>query len=291
MKKHKISWLNIPGYIPQTWNPIVGCTKVSPGCAHCYAERMAVRLSGMPKQSYKYSPVVEKGKWNGKIFFDPLSLNNPSGWEKPRAVFVCSMGDLFHEEIPWSKTIQVWDEMCCNPQHTYIVLTKRPEIALEFMRWLGRRTKKRGLDSIPTQSEDMLDYVQVPDFIWMGVTVENQEMADKRIPLLLSIPAKKRFLSCEPLLGPMKILKYLFPGADGFPEEMNRYHDWIDWVIVGGESGNKARHMEKNWAAELKWECEFACKPFFFKQLSATYPDYKDFDSFPDYLQIREFPE
>jgi protein gp37 len=220
----------------------------------------------MPQQSYKYGPVVTDGKWNGKTFVDPFSINKPVTWEKKRAVFVCSMGDLFHESLSFEDILLVWDVMCTTPKHLYIVLTKRPQRALAFMEFLGERCKDAGLDSIPTQSEDPLDYVQVPEFIWMGVTVENQEMADKRIPTLLQIPAKIRFLSCEPLLGPLEIKKYLIPGSDGTIEEMMRYHDWIDWVIVGGESGPKHRKMLQWWVESIMTQCFISSAAFFFKQ-------------------------
>jgi protein gp37 len=260
MKKHAISWLNIPGFVPQTWNPIVGCTKVSPGCANCYAETWANRLASTPASKEKYKQVIENGKWNGKTIFHDVELYKPLDWKKPRAIFVCSMGDLFHESIPFEQIDEIWDVMCCHPRHTYILLTKRPQRMLEFMMYLGDRAKAAGLDSIPTQSQNPLDYISVPDFIWIGVTAENQEQAEKRIPILLQIPAKVRFASCEPLLEEIDLQYW---DKTGCPSDLI---EGLDWVIVGGESGPNARPIRRNWVAELQIQCEETATPFFFKQ-------------------------
>jgi len=263
MKKHKISWLNIPGYIPTTWNPVVGCNKVSPGCANCYAEKWAARLASMPAQKHKYGKVITDGKWNGCTFADPYTIDAPSGWRKPHSIFVCSMGDLFHETISFSLIDEIWDEMCFNPQHLYIVLTKRPERMLEYFKHLGKRVKEMGFDSVPTQSNNLLNYMSCPDFIWMGVTAENQEQADIRIPILLQSPATVRFVSCEPLLGEISLLQYL-PIIVG-NKKYNRYSQ-IDWVIAGGESGPGYRKMIYAWPFMLKSQCKAAGIPYFFKQ-------------------------
>jgi protein gp37 len=204
----KIEWTE------KTWNPIIGCTKISEGCKNCYAERMAVRLANIPETSY-YQAVTcahahaEPRAWNGITYFVESALEKPLKWKKPSMIFVCSMSDLFHEYTDFETILKVWDVMCQTPRHTYQVLTKRPRRMLEFLRWLGNKCKDDGLDSIPTQSDNPLDYITVPDHIWVGVTAENQEQADKRTPLLLQIPAKVRFVSAEPMLGKVDLTKYL----------------------------------------------------------------------------------
>jgi protein gp37 len=292
MKQHKISWLNIPGYIPATWNPIVGCNKTSPGCRECYAERMANRLAGMPLQSYKYAPVITDGKWNGKTFIDSFSIDKPSSWRKPHSIFVCSMGDLFHESLSFSDIDTVYEIMAYNPQHIFIVLTKRPERALEYFRWLGEKVKSIGFDSIPTRSENPLDYIGGPSHIWIGVTAENQEQADKRIPILLQIPSEIHFVSCEPLLGLLNLLKYLpvIAGHDKFNRDSQ-----VDWVIVGGESGHNARAIHPYWVTSLKEQCNKSSTAFFFKQWGEWYtkwaniqngePVFKYYDSYLQFTQ------
>jgi protein gp37 len=207
--EHKISWLNIPGYIPATLNPVGGCNKCSLGCENCYAEKMAVRLSGMPATKDHYSQVVENGKWNGKTFFNADQLKKLYKWKAPHAIFMVSMGDLFHESVPFWWIDEVFDAMLSNPQHLYIILTKRPDRAGEYFKYFGNKIKDVGFDSIPSQSYNPDDHYELPNFIWLGATAENQEQANFRIPILLTIPAKVRFVSVEPMLGRVDLLKYL----------------------------------------------------------------------------------
>ena len=204
-----------------TWNPVTGCTKVSPGCAHCYAEAITLRF----KRGGPFLP----GKTT--IRLHPDRLDQPSKWRRPRRIFVNSMSDLFHEEVPFEFVDDIFEVMAANPRHTYQVLTKRPERMLDYARWNGWRAW--------------------PEQVWAGVSVENQYWADRRIPLLQRIPATVRFLSCEPLLKTVNLQAYL--------------HD-IQWVIVGGESGPRARPMEEAWAIGIKEQCERARVAFFFKQ-------------------------
>jgi protein gp37 len=209
--KSSIEWTEM------TWNPVTGCTKVSQGCKNCYANRMALRLKAMGSERYVngFQPTVHE---------DLVDL--PKNWKKPRTIFVNSMSDLFHEDIPESFIRRVFATMQDCPQHTFQVLTKRSE-----------RLRKLGLS---------LDW---PSNVWMGVSVENVDVMS-RITDLAQVPAKVRFLSCEPLIAPL----------EGMPL------DGIHWVIVGGESGPGARPMQPLWAESIQVQCENAKVPFFFKQ-------------------------
>ena len=203
-----------------TWNPVTGCTKVSPGCAHCYAEAITLRF----KRGGPFLP----GKTTINLHHDRLS--QPKQWRKPRIVFVNSMSDLFHEEVPFDFTLEVFNVMKECSKHVFQVLTKRPQRMLDF-----------------TQSH--LNNENWPPNIWAGVSVENQYWAEKRIPILRQVPAHIRFLSCEPLLKPLTL-------------DLRE----INWVIGGGESGPRARPMQLTWIRELRDQCVDANVPFFFKQ-------------------------
>lgn len=200
-----------------TWNPVTGCTKVSQGCKNCYAERMAKRLKAMGKPQYR----------DGfKLTLQPDALGIPRKWKHPRVIFVNSMSDLFHKDVPLVFIKRVFKVMNECPRHTFQVLTKRPEIAAAHaaaVRW--------------------------SDNIWMGTSVENL-LVTHRIESLRRIPAKVRFLSVEPLLGPIRKL----PLAG------------IHWVIVGGESGPGARPMDPDWVRQIRDRCVDREVPFFFKQ-------------------------
>ena len=209
-----------------TWNPVTGCTKVSPGCAYCYAEGITLRF----KRGGPYLP----GKTTIKLHHDRLEA--PGKWKSSRRVFVNSMSDLFHDEVPFDFVREVFLRMAKYDQHIYQVLTKRPERMLEYVEW------GRGPDW--------------PDHVWAGVSVENQHWADRRIPLLSQIPATVRFLSVEPLIKAVLL--------DGHLEH-------VQWVIVGGESGHKARPMNAEWAIRIRDDCLDAGVPFFFKQWGGRY--------------------
>jgi protein gp37 len=200
-----------------TWNPLTGCTKVSPGCKHCYAERMAKRLQGMNHPSYA----------NGfRLTLHERLLDLPLQWKKPRTIFVNSMSDLFHKDVPVEFIHRVFETMCKAPQHRFQVLTKRPERVAELSA------------SLPW-----------PDNIWLGTSVETAKYFG-RIDDLRRCDAKVKFLSLEPLLGPLTGLDL----------------SQIDWVIVGGESGPGARPMESSWVIEIRDICVDDGVPFFFKQ-------------------------
>jgi len=204
-----------------TWNPVTGCTKVSAGCAHCYAERMARRLQAMGVPQYR----------DGfRVTLHPDALEIPLAWKKPRVVFVNSMSDLFHEEIPQSFIRETFEVMRQAHQHVFQVLTKRSE-----------------------RLADLAPRLPWVDNVWLGVTVESADHLD-RIELLRSTPAALRFLSLEPLLGPLPRLNL----------------EGIDWVIVGGESGPGARPLRKEWVLEIRDQCLDAEVPFFFKQWGGT---------------------
>ena len=202
-----------------TWNPVTGCTVVSPGCAHCYAKTFAERFRGVPGHPY------EQG-FDLKLW--PERLDVPLNWKKPKRVFVNSMSDLFHPDVPVDFVRQVFNTMQRATQHEFQVLTKRPERAREIA------------PALPW-----------PSNVWLGVSVENQHWTS-RIDELRKIPAAVRFLSCEPLLGPLKL------DLDG-----------IHWVIVGGESGRRARPMRGDWASGVRDQCARAGVAFFFKQWGA----------------------
>lgn len=200
-----------------TWNPVTGCTKISPGCKFCYAERMAYRLQAMGKERYRDA---------FKLTLQPDALDAPLRWKTPRVIFVNSMSDLFHKDVPFEYIQKCFAVMQEASQHTFQVLTKRPERVAELnaeLRW--------------------------PKNVWMGTSVENIDYLD-RIRALQKVSAKVRFLSVEPLLGPIARLPL----------------KGIHWVIVGGESGPGARPMQAEWVRQIRDQCVAKSVPFFFKQ-------------------------
>ena len=210
-KATHIEWTNM------TWNPVTGCTKVSQGCKNCYAERMAKRLKAMGCARYE----------NGfKVTLQEDLIGLPLQWKQPRLIFVNSMSDLFHEQVPLSFIRKVFETMARCDHHVFQVLTKRGERLAELA------------PKLPW-----------PENVWMGVSVED-ERVEARIDHLRTVPAKVRFLSCEPLIGPLDNLNL----------------KGIHWVIVGGESGPRAREMKREWVTGIKRQCEDAKVAFFFKQ-------------------------
>lgn len=243
MGNTKIQWAE------KVWNPVTGCTKVSSGCQNCYAERMAKnRLKGR----YGYSENDPFG-----VTLHPDSLAEPLHWKKPSRIFVCSMGDLFHEDVDDGFLCRVFDTMLVAEQHTFLVLTKRPERMEDFITRCVRGKPKN---------------------IWLGVTAENQEQADKRIPILLQIPAAVRFVSVEPMLGPVNLTSVIYERVVvidalnelcGWPTAHAPFPDGckkLDWVICGGESGPGARPAHPDWVRGLRDQCQAAGVPFLFKQ-------------------------
>lgn len=226
----KIEWTDA------TWNPVTGCTPCSPGCEHCYAKRMAARF-----------PQVHGGEFE-TILTHPDRMDQPLHWRKPRRVFVCSMGDLFHELMGRDDIAAVYRMMALCPQHTFLVLTKRIHIANTVLTdWAHSRMRREGTAA------------PLPN-VWLGVTVCNQAEADAKIPVLLATPAALRFVSIEPMLGPVALNRAL-------PDAQSRGNGdaYLDWVICGGETGPGAREMRVEWARALRNQCVAAAVPFFFK--------------------------
>jgi protein gp37 len=220
-----------------TWNPVTGCDKVSAGCKFCYAERMAKRLKAMGVEQYR----------DGfKLTLAPQTLNLPYSWRSPKLVFVNSMSDLFHEKVPLEYIQRVFKVMNDTPHHTYQILTKRSQRLREISSKLNWGSN-----------------------IWMGVSVE-EEKVSFRIRDLLATPAATKFLSIEPLIGPVKSL----------------YADEIDWVIVGGESGPGARPMQRSWVLSIRDECLKYSVPFFFKQWGSGNSDANPSDPTRDKANI-----
>lgn len=218
-----------------TWNPVTGCTPISEGCARCYAEKMAKRLQAMGAKGYEHG---------FEVALHEDRLDEPSHWRKPRRIFVCSMSDLFHAGVPGDFINRVWSAAYNAPRHTYLFLTKRPE---RLRDWTQRKAA-----ATQWPIEDIW-----PDWMWLGVTAENQARADERIPILLDTPAAHRWVSLEPLLGPVD----LKPGlAD------------LDWVVAGGESGPGYRPMNLDWVRDLRDQCKAAGVPFHFKQAAGVRP-------------------
>lgn len=230
-----------------SWNPVTGCSKVSDGCVNCYAEAFAERWRGKAGHHF------EKGF---DVVLRPDRLDLPLKWQKPQRIFVNSMSDLFHDEVPDSFIQAVFTTMAQATRHTFQILTKRPQ----RMQALLSSWKADGLTLRSGCG------AQLPN-VWLGVSVEDQAAADERIPLLLQTPAVVRFLSCEPLLGPVEIIGQAHQEAIwGSVPEGSLFRQHLHWVICGGESGPKARPMHPAWARSLRDQCQNAGVPFFFKQ-------------------------
>lgn len=299
-----IEWTN------KTWNPLVGCSKISEGCRNCYAIKEAHRLAGNPnaKISGVYQGLTErKGdrtEWTGLVKFIPERLEIPLKTRKPTMWFVNSMSDLFHESVGDSELNRIFSVMGQCPQHIFQVLTKRPDRMLDYMlRWKGL------LEHTPRSFSD----APIPPLpnVWLGVTVENQKTADERIPLLLQTPASVRFLSCEPLLEEVDLqlwARQTLKGLrfEGLSRQGEVVEPGIDWVIVGGESGSKARNCDTGWIYSIVRQCKNANVPCFVKQLGTnpihcgdntrtefgiTTGKGSDISQFPKELQVRQFPQ
>ena len=278
-----------------TWNPIRGCSRVSEGCRNCYAERVAARFN-QPGQPYfgLAKRVPGGGRWTGKVKVVEDVLDQPLRWQRPRRIFVNSMSDLFHEQVSNETIERVFAVMALAHWHTFQVLTKRPDRMLEWFR--AHRQNINVYDSAVQRlaAKGPVDWSKMPGDmantrssggtwwplrnVWLGVSVEDQAAANNRIPLLMETPAAVRFLSCEPLLGPVDATRWVFDRDAAVrrmrngPAAMNREQadDYIapciDWVIAGGESGPGARPMHPDWPRKLRDDCAAAGVPFFFKQ-------------------------
>jgi protein gp37 len=305
-----------------TWNPMRGCSRVSAGCQHCYAERFSARFSAPPRALHyrnglqpvpagRYHGFVKQTRdgprWTGKVELVESELDRPLKWRKPKRIFVNSMSDTFHAALPDEAIAAVLGVMASAPRHTFLVLTKRPELMFRFFEqgdsvaaWLSAAQRagvgvERGVD-------DWKRPLPLPN-VWFGVSVEDQKTADERIPLLLSTPAAKRFVSYEPALGPVQF----GVGGEFFDYGIGRNADGgprIDWVIVGGESGPGARRFDVAWALSTIAQCKAAGVACFVKQIGAepygllnlgwcARPQSKkggDPSEWPAELRVREFP-
>lgn len=213
-----------------TWNPVAGCAVITAGCTNCYAMRMAARLEAMGVEKYKGMTrrSGDRRVWTGRLYLDEASLDVPSKWRKPRRIFVNSMSDLFHDDVPAEFIARVWQAMAAAPQHTYQILTKRPDRMATVLGGSGFRV--------------------LPN-VWLGTSVEDGRVLS-RLDDLRKVPAAVRFVSFEPLIGSV---------AD--PDLRD-----IAWAIVGGESGPRARPMEAGWVDEIEAACRRSGAAFFFKQ-------------------------
>lgn len=237
MSKTKIQWTE------SVWNVTTGCTKVSAGCAHCYAERMARRLAG--RVGYPEYPN------QFKLTLHPDRLFLPMHWRKPRRIFVDSMSDLFHLAIPTDFLNSVFTVMAQTPRHTYQILTKRPERMYEYMLYLEARKPPAWTWPLPN--------------VWLGTSCEDQNSANERLPWLLRTKAAVHFVSCEPLLENIKIWPYLNPVM------INHWGHGLDWVICGLETGPGARFCDPNAVRSLRDQCIQSNTPFFFKSWGGPY--------------------
>lgn len=265
----KIEWTDA------TWNPITGCSVVSAGCRHCYAMKLAgTRLQHHPSRAGLTIDTKEGPVWNGKVRFNEQWLRQPLQWLRPRRIFVCAHGDLFHELAPDEWIDRVFAVMADCPQHTFQILTKRPARMLAYLSNSERVCRaiagwhKGNLRSYFPADHLVWQKYPLPN-VWIGVSVEDQAAADERIPLLLKTPAAVHWISAEPLLGPVDLDS---GAADGL-HALGCGHagcdcgnHGIDWVVVGGESGAKARPMHPDWARSLRDQCAAAGVPFLFKQ-------------------------
>ena len=272
----KIAWTD------ETWNPVTGCTKVSPGCKHCYMYAMYPRLKAMGTPGYPASPDV--------VTLRPSMLNKPLRWKRRRMVFVNSMSDLFHEDIPDDYLDQVFAVMALTPRHTYQILTKRPQRMLNYLNAMlaGQRDitgsaahvtgKALGeclepIDRAFRTVGQSFEKAGALRNVWLGVSVEDQIRADERIPILLDTPAAVRFLSCEPLLGPIDLNRIGLGEGGPWRSAFGIHHGvGIDWVIAGGESGPGARPCSERWLADIRDQTHAAGRPYFLKQLGG-YPN------------------
>lgn len=322
----------------QTWNPTTGCDRISPGCDHCYALTMANRLKGMGQAKYQNDGHPTTSGPGFALTTHPDVLTEPLRWKKPRKVFVNSMSDLFHARVPRNFLARVFAVMAATPQHTYQILTKRPDRAARILTDLctcgaghppGEHFRSSMEWAATSHSPTYVPGLEhgiyhragwpLPN-VWIGTSVENQKYADLRIPALLDTPAAVRFLSCEPLLGPVDLCGPIVPGRgrpkltywlDGRPgwgpeqtDDRGRVCQQlavgprIDWVIVGGESGPGARPMDPAWAASLVEQCQHSKTAVFMKQLGTVWARANNAsdtkggnpDDWPADLRIREYP-
>ncbi len=284
----------------ETWNPIIGCSKLSQDC--------------------------KKWEWNGKTYFVESALEKPLHWKKPRKISVCSMGDLFHESVPFEWIDKVMaiiltenhflhrkNKECCFNKHIFQILTKKPGRMNNYINEFYTKrynavvsiiSNKYNPDFVLGSESCKCNYFPL-DNLWLGVTCENQQRADERIPLLLQTPATIRFVSCEPLLSDINLSRISFGQIESryggespvFYNSLESYkgHNGLDWVIVGGETGHNARPIRPDWVRNIKDQCKAAGVPFFFKSWGEWACGYrigkKHTGNKIDGVEYKEFPK
>lgn len=297
MSETSIEWTAGPDGSPgKTWNPVRGCSRISPGCQNCYAERIAARFSdpGMAFEGYALR-TPSGGRWTGKVsFLDAKKLAEPLTWKKPVRCFVNSTSDLFHEELLNEEIAAVFGVMAACPQITFQVLTKRADRMESWAAWVEQEEGARRLGLLIQHAQSAVSHptlrqadtlLRVPwplPNVWLGVSVEDQQRADERIPHLIRTPAAIRFLSVEPLIGPVDLdddsqatfchwAGKVVPGEceHGLGCRPRTFADAVDWVIVGGESGPGARPCDLDWIRRVHGACDEAGTHIFIKQLGA----------------------
>lgn len=304
MKNHKIQWLNPENMKGETWNPVIGCSKKSDGCKNCYAEIMARRLAYMEQKNYqkvlKCENVAGGGEfedpdqwefdgWNGNTVFAEEAIYKTLKWKKPRMIFVCSMGDLFHDTVKEEWIDKVMTIIAASPKHIFLVLTKRPDRMAEYFsagkdvlseRW-SNQCYELGISDDSEDPDSGACYISNRcnghtkkettgwplTNLWLGTSTENQEQSDKRIPYLLKCPAIVKYVSIEPMLGAIDLVS-----KESLRFSNKPFLKYLDWVIVGGESGHKARPMHPDWVRSIRDQCKKAKTPFFFKQWGELLP-------------------
>lgn len=257
-----------------TWNPVRGCSRVSEGCRNCYAERIATRFGG---EGMPYEGLTRNGRWTGVVRVIESVMDQPLRWRRPRRIFVNSMSDLFHEQLPFAVVRRVWGVMARAPHHTFQILTKRPERMSEWVK-------------------DLAQEFGVLPHVWLGTSIEDQRSADLRLPWLHRTRAAVRFVSAEPLLERMDILGHLLGGAGpirrapDMPRAPSGGHPGIHWLIAGSESGPGARPVALQALRDLRDQCGDACVAYFVKQLPIAGRTTTDLSRFPSDLRQRQFP-
>lgn len=312
----KIEWTG------ETWNPVLGCSIVSPGCTNCYPMRMAARLEAMGQPRYEglTKPSKAGPVWTGKVVFAEQALFKPARRKTPTTYFVNSMSDLFHEDVPDEWIDRIFTAMALSPQHTFQILTKRAARMRAYM--TAPATGKLNREGTAGQRCKELHHWGRHDNdpgwkgwplpnVWLGVSTERQKEADERIPDLLATPAAVRFVSAEPLLGAIDFTRCDRGGGsvNALPrpddETVHANASRLDWVIVGGESGHGAREFKLNWARDIVRQCREAGVAVFVKQVGANASDTHnglelpvglrdrkggDMAEWPESLRVREMP-
>jgi len=278
--KSKIEWTE------STWNPTAGCTKCSPGCDNCYAERMARRLAQIPGSRWKYN--LFRDGWGPAPLCCYQELEIPLHWKKPRRIFVCSMSDLFHPKVPFEFIEKVWKvaSKCCGRDlgHTFLFLTKRPQQMLKFTQWLA--------------GDDDISIAEWPHNCHLGVSICNQKEMDEKWPILRTIPAAVKFISFEPTLSLIDCNRHYWRPIIETSEQDplgeivgSEPEERPDWAVIGCESGPKRREMKELWMKILVEQHQNAQVPVFVKQLSINGKVSRDMNQWPEWARVRQYPK